>query len=140
MQIHKIPKENIIDSWCDIRGNLIKPMIKSTTIDRFPLDFLLLSLIKGEKQAWVIWDETQNKMLAAFVTEIYQYPTGLAVNLFLLGGEDLDLWRELLAECLLKYTQEIGAKWLDTYCRRGFYKTLLGFNANEESTHYSITI
>ncbi|MGB4499633.1 MAG: hypothetical protein WBI40_13175 [Methylococcaceae bacterium] len=140
IQVIKIPKEGVIDIWAEMRDSLLKPMVKCTTIDRFPLDFLLLSLIKGEKQAWIIWDGEQEIILASLVTEINHYPTGLAINLFLLGGESMDLWHEQLTHCLFNYAQEIGAKWLDTYSRRGFWKTLENLNFNEESTHYSITI
>ena len=140
IQINKIPKEMIISAWGDIRELLIKPMIKCTTIDRFPLDYLLLSLIKGEKQAWFIFDDEQNKIIAAFVTENIQYPTGLAINLFLLGGEGLENWRDELTYTMFNYAQEIGAKWLDTYSRRGFWETLKPLGFVEESTHYSIAI
>ena len=140
MQIRKISKEMIPSAWGDIRELLIKPMIKCTTIDRFPLDYLLLSLITGEKQAWFIFNEEKNKIVASFVTEIVQYPMGLAINLFLLGGEGLGDWRDELTSAMFNYAQEIGAKWLDTYSRRGFWETLQPLGFVEESTHYSISI
>ena len=140
MKIIKIQKEDIASVWYEIRELLKKPMIRSSTIERFPLDVLLSSLVSGEKQAWAIFDEKNNKTIVAFVTEKVNYPTGMAINLFLLGGENIEAWRESLTICLFNYAKESGAKWLDTYCRRGFSKILSDLNFTEESTHFSISI
>jgi hypothetical protein len=137
IEIIKIPKEKVVDVWLDIRENLEKPLLRSTSIERFPLDTILLSLLKGEREAWMIWDKEQNKMLASFVLEIGHYPTGKSLILFLLGGEGFPLWVKLGSEFLFEYAQEIGAKWIDTYSRRGFFKnSVFSDFFTEETTHY----
>jgi hypothetical protein len=136
-----IEKEKIPSLWYEMRDYLLKPMIQCTTIDRFPLDDILLSLITGARQSWVIFNAESDKIEAYFVTEITNYPNGSAVNLFLLGGENLDLWRDSLTDCLFDYAKAVGAKWLDTHSRRGFWKKALkNLDFKEESTHYSIAI
>jgi hypothetical protein len=137
IEIIKIPKENVVDVWLDIRENLEKPLLRSTSSERFPLDTVLLSLINGEREAWVILDKEQNKMLASFVLEIGYFPTGKSLLLFLLGGEGFPLWVKAGNEFLLEYAKEIGARWIDTYARRGFFKnTVFSDFFNEETTHY----
>lgn len=140
MKIIQIQKEDVVSVWHEIRENLEKPLLRSSSIERFPLDIVLCSLVSGDRQAWAIFDEKNNKTLAAFVTEKNIYPTGMAINLFLLGGENLEAWRESLTICLFNYAKESGAKWLDTYCRRGFSSILSDLNFKEETTHFSISL
>lgn len=141
MMIYKIDKSEVANIWLAIRENIMKPLVRGSTIERFPVDVILLSLIDGTRQAWMIFDEVKGEMAAVFITEIHTYPTGAAVNLFLLGGENMAGWHKELKACLFDYASEVGAKWLDTYSRRGFWKAVLSNLAfKEESTHYSIEL
>lgn len=136
MRIYKIEKENIPIVWGEIRDYLEGALKKYEWQERFPIDYVLLTLLSGERQGWVIYDELTDKIVGAVVTEKIDYPLGRAVNGFLLGGENMDDWANLIDEAMVIYCQEVGARWFDTGSRRGLgraYYSKLGYQETQTS-------
>lgn len=118
--IYKIAKENVAENWPFMRDFLDAALKKYGMDARFPLDFVLRDLTTGESQGWLIVKD--GKPVSAAVTETQDYPLGKAVNIFLMGGEGMSEWGDLLHEAIVRYAQEIKAAWIDTGSRRGIGK------------------
>lgn len=128
-----------MDSWPHVRGFLSAALNKYGVNERFPLDCVLLDLALEKSQLWVIIDN--NIVKSAIVTEIEHYPLGDALILFLMGGESMEEWGDLLHDAMVKYAKEIGAKWIDTGSRRGIGKMFydrLGYTRKYETYSYEI--
>ena len=139
IEVFKID-DNIRPIWRDVREFLYRALKKYGQDDRYPLDYLLTDLITGKMQLWVIIGDGHNVM-SATVTEIVRYPLGDAVNIFLMGGEGMDEWGDLLHDALVKYAKEVNAKWIDTGSRRGIGKKFydrLGYVRKQENYCYDL--
>lgn len=138
IQILKIPKEEVGTYWSEMRDFLDSALKKHNWHHRFPLDFLTLKLFYGEYQSFLIYDSENGQVLGALVTENVVYPLGKAINIFLLGGKDMEKWVNQLDDALVFYAKEIGAKWIDTASRRGIgklYYPQIGYK--ETQTNYT---
>ena len=139
MEILKIPKEQVIDSWLHVRSFLSSALNKYGVNERFPLDCILLDLLTGHSQLWVILE--CNELKSAIVTEVEHYPLGDALIIFLMGGESMQDWGDLLHHAMVMHAKEINAKWIDTGSRRGIGKLFydrLGYKRKYETYTYEI--
>ncbi len=140
IEIHKVNKDNVTDCWPHMRGFLDSALNKFGVGERFPLDCVLADLVSGHSQGWLVVEDS--KLVSAVVTEIEEYPNGKALIIFLMGGESMDDWGDLLHDAMVKYAQEIGAKWIDTGSRRGIGKKFydrLGYTRKYETYTFEVS-
>lgn len=103
------------------------------------MDFVLRDLIDGNSQLWTIVSD--DRVVSAVVTEVEHYPLGDALIIFLMGGESMEDWGDLLHNAMVKYAEDIGAKWIDTGSRRGIGKMFydrLGYSRKYETYSYQV--
>lgn len=139
IEIHKINRENVAETWPHMRDYFDAALRKFGMHERYPLDFVLRDLISGQSQSWLVLDD--NKLVSAVVTETIEYPLGKVLNLFLMGGENMDDWGDVLHEAMVKYAKEINARWIDTGSRRGIGKKFydrLGYARKYENYTYEV--
>lgn len=120
--IYQLQPDQIAANWPYMRGFLQSALEKQGTDQRYPLDYVLRELMTGASQSWMI--VVDDKPVCAMVTELHHYPLGTAVDIFLLGGEDWTVWGDDLDTALMTYANQVGAKWVDTRCRKGIGKIL----------------
>lgn len=140
MQIYKLNKEDIPGVWLTIRPFLDAALNKYDVSKKFPLDCVLRDLVSGASQGWVIVNDA-GVVVSAIVTEIEHYPLCDTVIIFLMGGESMEDWGDLLHNAIVKYAQEVGAKWIETGSRRGIGKLFydrLGYKRRYESYSYEV--
>ena len=65
----------------------------------------------------------QDKMLAALVTDVTQYPLEKTLSVMCLGGENVELWIDKLLKTLEKWADEMGATF-EVVGRPGWEKIL----------------
>ena len=87
IEVFKINKEVIHEYWPHMRDFLQSALEKFGTHERFPIEYVLLDLTAGRSQGWVIVES--GTVVSAIVTEQIQYPLGKALNIFLVGGENI---------------------------------------------------
>ena len=82
----------------------------------------------GEATLWVA--EMHHMILAMGVTEIAQYPRGLALRIWLLAGHDIQLWLEGMS-VFESVARAHGCAFMEAFTRRGMAKLLrdLGFES-----------
>lgn len=138
-QIYKVDKERVTEFWPHVRSFLHSALCKFGVNERFPLDCVLSDLVDGRSQLWTITSNDQ--ITSAVVTEVEHYPLGDALIIFLMGGESMQDWGDLLHDAMVKHAGEIGAKWIDTGSRRGIGKIFydrLGYSRKYETYSYQV--
>lgn len=141
MNIYKISQDQITSTWLHVRPFLDAALNKYGVNERFPLDCVLMDLVDGKSQLWVIVD-ADNRVLSATVTEVEKYPLGDQLIIFLMGGESMEDWGDVLHNAMVKYAKEVGAKWIDTGSRRGIGKLFydrLGYKRKYETYSFEVT-
>lgn len=141
MNIYKISQDQITSTWLHVRPFLDAALNKYGVNERFPLDCVLMDLVDGKSQLWVIVDG-DNRVLSATVTEVEKYPLGDQLIIFLMGGESMEDWGDMLHNAMVRYAKEIGAKWIDTGSRRGIGKLFydrLGYKRKYETYSFEVT-
>lgn len=138
IQIYKVDKEQVTEWWLHVRPFLESALCKFGVNERFPLDCVLRDLVNGRSQLWTI--ASNDQITSAVVTEVEHYPLGDALIIFLMGGESMQDWGDLLHDAMVKYADEIGAKWIDTGSRRGIGKMFydrLGYSRKYETYSFN---
>lgn len=138
-EVYKIPKENIDQYWPVMRPYLDSALNKYGVNERFPLDHVLLDLCFGRSQGWIVVHD--GVPVSAVVTEVEQYPLGSVMIIFLMGGESMDDWGDVLHQAMVAYAKEVGARWIDTGSRRGIGKKFydrLGYTRKYETYSFEV--
>lgn len=140
--IYKVHPDQVPAYWPYIRGYLDAALKKHKWDERYPLDHLAMELRSREctKVVWVAVKDSED-VVCATITDLDEYPNGLAVNVFLTGGEGMHEWGDLLHEALVAYAKSVGAKWIDTSSRRGIGKLFydrLGYTRKQETYVYEV--
>lgn len=137
--IHKLDASIVLNNWPLIRPFLLSALTKFDTDKKYPIDFVLLDLVRGDSQAWAIIKD--GKIISASVTSINHLPEGKSLFLFLTGGEGMHEWGTKLHDAFVAYAKENGAKWIDTCSRRGIGKMFydgLGYVRKSENYTYEV--
>lgn len=139
MNIYKISQDQVTGTWMHVRPFLDAALNKYGVNERFPLDCVLMDLVDGRSQLWVIVDG--ERVVSAAVTEVEKYPLGDQLIIFLMGGESMEDWGDMLHNAMVMYAKEIGAKWIDTGSRRGIGKLFydrLGYKRKYETYSFEV--
>lgn len=139
IDIYKIPTHEAGHYWGAMRDFLESALVKFNMDEKYPLDCVLRDLITGDAQGWIIIQD--DIAVSAAVTELQEYPTGRAVNIFLMGGHDMKSWGAELTETLRLYAVEVGAKWVEAGTRDAIGKDYLlpaGYRKLQSSYSYEV--
>lgn len=132
--IYKIEANEVVSYWPYMREYLNNALEHFDTHVRMPIDYVLCKLIEGEYQSWFIANEAG--ATGAAVTYIDEYPQGKVLFGFLMGGENISEWGDLLHETMVKYAREQGCNWIEVCSRKGLGKTFynrLGYKNRYET-------
>lgn len=102
---------------------LVEPMLLGALMKNIPLwntDDILEGIMKDELQLWIAYEDEKEEVIGAVVTQIMIYPRGKLVNVFLLGGNNIKMWKDKMAEKIEKFAREEGALYLQAIGRRGW--------------------
>ena len=132
--IYQVDKNDVPAYWPHMRAWLNAALEKFGTHMRFPIDFVLMKLMEGEYQSWLVTQDTVP--VGAAVTYIEEYPQGKVLFGFLMGGNNLATWGDFLHESMLQYARENNCKWVEVESRRGLgrhYYERLGYKKRYET-------
>lgn len=101
----------------------VEPMLLGALKKNIPLwntDDILEAVMKDEMQLWIAYDDDAEKLLGSVITQITIYPRGKLVNVFLLGGNNIKMWKDKMAEKIEKFAREEGCLYLQAIGRKGW--------------------
>lgn len=93
------------------------------TYGRFTVDDIYDCVTEQDYQMWVAYD-AQKAFKALVVTRIENYPKRKLLAMHFCGGEDMDLWIELMLDMLKKFGKESGCDGIECTGRLGWDKVL----------------
>ena len=118
VEIVAVPADQIEDIWRHVRPFIQKGLDYGP--DKWGIEHVKQTLLNEQMQLIVVM---QDKILAALVTEITQFPLEKTLSVMCLGGDDVHLWIDKLLKTLEKWADEIGATF-EVVGRPGWEKIL----------------
>jgi len=118
VEIIGVPSDKIDEVWEYAAPFLQKGLDYGP--DKWGLDSIRQSLLDMKLQLFIVM---QDKMLAALVTDVTQYPLEKTLSVMCLGGENVELWIDKLLKTLEKWADEMGATF-EVVGRPGWEKIL----------------
>lgn len=103
----------------------VEPLIDAAIKRWLPLmdtDDVLKSLHKDIMQLWIAYDDEKKKLYGAVVTEILPYPKAKMCNVFLLGGNDIRLWKDEMGAAIEDFAKKENCAFLQAMGREGWHK------------------
>ncbi len=120
MQLIYIPAEHIAGLWDQILPFV--PTIIERSGGRISLDTLADSLLRGDRQMWIVWDGANVKAVVG--TDIGTLPTGLKVcTIQFATGDNSNAWIHLIHE-IEDWAVKNGCTKLDMWARKGWQRKL----------------
>ena len=117
VELVAIPPSEIEKVWPMAAPLLKKGIDRTRKID---LEDVFLDLELRNSQLWLVWEITEQKALAALVTQICDYPSGFrTVRMYIAGGSRMWRWMHLRAR-IEEYAVEEGLDGVELVGRRGW--------------------
>lgn len=111
MKLEFIPLWDLDEHWGEVSPMLAKALAKQTAMS---LESVYEDLRRGKFHLWVV------PRVAAFVTEIQQFPKERICMIVLCGGDALSEWQDVADEKLTRYARAMGCVALMIVGRRGW--------------------
>jgi len=121
-EISFVPIKHIGPLWKQVEKYLDKPL----AIDGYAYTSqdVLNSLINGKMQLWISWSRKEEKVEAAIVTEIVDYPQKRACRYFLAGGENMKSWFKKMKHEIEQWAKLNKCQQVELVGRKGWTKWL----------------
>ncbi len=127
-----IPKENIQQVFPMAKDSIDKALKYSG--NHFTLDDILNSLVAGDMQLWVLWNEKKKQNFQGCgVTKIIKRTNTKVLNIFIVTGRNRKQWQDKIS-VLEDYAKQQGCTHIETYARPGWSRILK--NKQYKITHY----
>lgn len=138
--VQPVAQKDCYAMWRRVR-DLLTPAIEESN-GRWKPEYVFGSLVNGFQTLWVIVDvEYQHgTIVAAFTTEINNYPERRMICVHYLGGEGFDGWYHQMLDQVREFGREAGCDGIECNARHGFWKWFKNDGWNRKSTFYEIDI
>ena len=113
-----VAKPDVKKVWAQVEPMLLGALKKN--IPLWNTQDILDGVMKDEMQLWIAYDDDDQKLLGAVITQIMIYPRGKLVNVFLLGGNNIKMWKDKMAEKIERFAREEGCLYLQAIGRKGW--------------------
>jgi hypothetical protein len=127
--------------------NVVWPSIKTYlkgaadyTYGRFDIEDIYAGLFTRPQQLWVAYDDSDNSVYGAVVTEVIEYPRMKALVMHFTGGEDLPKWKTEMLELLKEFAKSQQCSIIESYGRRGWSKVFKDDGYEERFTFYELPV
>jgi len=104
VEIVAVPANQIEDIWRYVRPFIQKGLDYGP--DKWGIEHVKQTLLNEQMQLIIVM---QDRILAALVTEVTQFPLEKTLSVMCLGGENVHLWIDKLLKTLEKWADEMGA-------------------------------
>jgi|TARA_R110002020_G_scaffold10088_2_gene39138 hypothetical protein len=116
-----VPVEYLGQTWPDVREEIERAVLRAN--GRWSLEALYASILHGEQQLWVAFDEDKN-IEGVGTTEIAYYPAKTMLAIQFLGGKNFNGWVWDMLEKFKQFGRDQGCQGIEATGRPGFWKWL----------------
>jgi len=123
VELVSIPLDGVLRA-APLVEELLRPALdRDTTLS---WQHVLGTALRGDYQWWVVWEQDGEQALAAVVTEIVEEPAACVARVLMVGGRDLERWKQLIGK-LEGWARAEGAGAMEIHGRRGWRRVLDGY-------------
>jgi hypothetical protein len=119
-QVSYVPIKNLDKVWFHVEPLLQKPL--EIDGNAYTPKDILDGLLNKKMQLWIAWKD--EKIQAAIVTEIVDYPQLRACRWFLAGGTDIKDWIVPIQELVESWAQQNNVQRMEIVGRKGWGRWL----------------
>ena len=122
-----VPVEYLNHTWPDVREEIERAVLRAN--GRWSIEALYASILNGEQQLWIAFDEDKN-IEGVGTTEVAYYPAKTMMVIQFLGGNNFNSWVWDMLEKFKQFGRDHGCQGIEATGRPGFWKWLGqdGFN------------
>ena len=122
MIVSAVAPDDVSLIWHQVRGYLAKAI--ETSPKKYHVDDIYHGTQSGLYGLWVIIDEDNDEIVAAYTTRIIEYPNRRALALDWLGGKRMNEWLELMHNTAKVYGRNKGCRHIEGYGRIAWKRVL----------------
>jgi len=117
MIVSAVPTEHVAHAW-KAAGPLLDGAVEYAE-DRFDSFSLFQKCVNGEYRLWIAFEDDIEEIVAAFTTQIVEYPKRKALAIHWVGGKPgtLHQWYGPVCEVLERVGKELGCDHLEAHGR-----------------------
>jgi hypothetical protein len=123
IKVSSLTPAEVTAFWGALKPFCEKALNKTGWTKRHTPESIYSNLIEGDMFAAVIHDTGQIYSLA--ILKETEFPLGRGLLVFMISGDDMAQWADLLHAYLVDYAQEHGIRWIDSYARPGLSRKYL---------------
>lgn len=131
-RVQHVRQEDCYWLWQQVR-DLLAPAIEESN-GRWKPEYVFAALVAGRQTLWVVLQD--EKIVAAYTTEISNYPERRLINVHYLGGHGFDDWYRLMLEAVTEAGRALGCDGIEMNARFGFWKWLKNDGFDKKSCFY----
>jgi hypothetical protein len=120
VQVSMVPIDHVDRVWDDVKGYLADAA--KYTYGRYDLEDIYDSIMQYNHTLWIAF--TDDKIIAAVVTNILHYPKKTCLSGVFLGGDDLKAWKGPMLEMLQKWAFDNKCDGFEMCGRMGWARAL----------------
>lgn len=129
IRIHQVPKHAVATAMRspDLHALLARGMAAAGISDAMPI---VMDLMTGHKQLWMIFTPDSGKPLAAWITTIHAEADGKAwVSVSVLAGRKARSWAGPMSDRMVAFARSEGASRVLFFGRKGWVRMVRGFTS-----------
>lgn len=121
MPICDVPIPFIESIWPQVKPFVVRVLDRDPVGRYQPID-VLQSLLLGTTRLWVSWNEAEQRVEAAVVTEVIQFPRVKEMRIWIVGGDNMKAWVYEVRDMLEAFARDQECAVITGGMRRGWIK------------------
>jgi hypothetical protein len=117
-----VPSSAARGRWGEFEPLIRLPLERTGAIENYQPEDILDRIEQGFFQCWAVSDGGQ--LIAALVTQILNYPRRKVLDVYLVGGKDMNKWADNVWLALKEYGRQNGCTAARGFGREGWVKRL----------------
>lgn len=109
IEFQPVPAEDVHYVWPHVREALEVGLQRTSGQYFYTIEDVREALAGRTMQLWVVVENRQ--LVASVITQVHKFPRASAVNIFLMGGSNLDKWMELARPVLSQWGEAQGCEY-----------------------------
>ena len=122
-------KSKDVEKWWHHVDAYINKALERQSLGEFTSNDIKMLCQSQDMQLWVNWDNGVN---AVGITQILNYPQSNTLLMFLLGGDNMDMWKQEGWDLLNAFGKANNCKHIQIYGRKGWGNYLKDYGVKEQ--------
>jgi len=113
-----VSKYDVGKVWSKVEPFLLNALMKWLPV--WGTDDIYIELMNDRMQLWIAFDEGKEDLLGAVITQVMVFPKGKILNVMLLGGNNIKIWKESMYNAVRDFAKSEQCYALQAMGRKGW--------------------